>query len=112
MNFENEGTTTKPMSRSESLTEAFKSFMEADFRLHEARNNEHRLRGELNMAQAELAEAEQYWTKRSELLAKELMSAAPAQLQPQMAPSTPSDYAAQVQVGQCETKPKLGLQRW
>lgn len=102
MNYENDMTSTKPMTRSESLTEAFKNFMEADHRLYEARINETRLQNELNIARAQLSDAEQWWTKQSELLAKELMSAAPASSKAQM-PTQAEDYN-RVQAGQCEAK--------
>lgn len=77
-------TSPTPPTRSESLADLFKSFMEADRELHEARESVTVSRVALNDSEMRLASAEKRWSDTTQKFAGYMAAEAPPQLQAQI----------------------------
>ena len=77
-------TVPAPPTRSDSLAELFKSFMESDRELHEARESLAMTSVAMNDAQVRLSNAEKRWSETTQKFAAYMAAEAPPQLQQQL----------------------------
>jgi hypothetical protein len=87
-------TSPTPPTRSESLADLFKSFMESDRELHEARESVAVSSVALNDSQMRLANAEKRWSETTQKFVGYMAAEAPPRIQAELQQCEQASFAA------------------